>query len=455
MALSTDETTLARSEDGGNVAEVFDLAYPVVLTQICTTAMGVVDSAMVGRLGATQLAAVGFGGIWLWTFFSLFYGTASGVQTFVSQADGAGHRSECGGWAWQSAYAVLPAVLIGIAMVWFAAEPMLALLGPSQELQHFASAYMFSRLPGEAGIAAMMILTSFFRGVGDTRTPLYVSIAANAVNAVLDYGLIFGEFGLPAWGVEGAGTATAIGSWFAAACLFFAFRRRRVDARFRTGPKGPDLSQIRRFVRIGAPIGGQWALGMTSFAMFTTLVARMGDTAMAASQAFVMLLSMSFMQAIGVSVAASTLVGRYVGAGRLDAAERSFRSSLAMGAVLGAAMGALFVIFPGPLLGIFTDDPGVVELGVPLLAVGALFQFFDAAGIITEGALRGAGDTRWPFLMHTLLGWGFFVPVAYGIGIVLEGGLTGAWLGGCLYVVLLASSMIWRFRSGAWRHVRI
>ena len=147
---------------------------------------------------------------------------------------------------------------------------------------------------------------------------------------------------------------------------------------------------------------------------------------MAASQAFVMLLSLSFMQAVGISAAAATLVGRYVGAEDSVAAEDSFRSSLLLGGILAGIVAALFVAIPGPLLRIFTDDPSVVKLGVSLLALGALFQFFDAGGIIAEGALRGAGDTRWPFAIHTLLGWGFFVPVAYLLGVTLDGGLRGA-----------------------------
>lgn len=455
MALSTEHPVLTPTEHGGRLREVFELAYPVVLTQISATAMGVVDSAMVGRLGPTQLAAVGFGGIWMWTFFTLFFGTASGVQTFVSQADGAGRRSECGAWAWQGAYAVLPPTLLAVGIVALVIEPVIALLGPSASLQEHAVSYITGRLPGEVGLAAVMVLTSFFRGFGDTRTPLYVTLAANAVNVVLDYGLIFGELGMPEWGVRGAGTATAIGQWFSAGALFWAFRRQTLQERFRTRAVVPDLAAMRRFLRTGAPIGGQWCLGMTSFAMFTTLVARMGDSPMAASQAFIMLLSLSFMQAIGISVAASTLVGRYVGAGDPEAARRSFRSSLCMGAILATSVGVLFVALPGPLLRIFTDDPTVVKLGVPLLAIGALFQFFDAGGIIAEGALRGAGDTRWPFAVHTLLGWGFFLPCAYLLGIVFDGGLTGAWLGGTLYAVLLSSVLIWRFRSGAWRHIAI
>jgi len=456
LTVSTETTATSRNEPvRGGVREVVTLATPVVLTQLSATAMGVVDSAMVGRLGPTQLAAVGFASIWLWTIFSLLYGTASGIQTFVSQADGAGQPGACGRWAWQGFYAIAPAALLFVAVLAPLAGPLLALLGPSAELQSSAVAYITTRLAGEAAFAVIMVLTSFFRGLGDTRTPLYVTLFANAVNVVLDYGLIFGELGLPAWGVSGAGAATAVGSWVGAAALYIAFRRRSVSERFDTRPVAPDRAAVARFLRTGAPIGGQWCVGMTSFACFTTVVARMGDASMAASQAFVMLLSLSFMQAVGISIAASTLVGRYVGARDEMSAKRSFRSSIQIGLALSGVIAVLFVAIPTPLLRIFTDDPAVVALGRPLLVIGALFQLFDFLAIVTEGALRGAGDTRWPFAVETALGWGFFIPLAYLLGVVLEGGLTGAWVGGLIYVCALALVLVRRFRSGAWRQIAI
>jgi MATE family multidrug resistance protein len=104
---------------------------------------------------------------------------------------------------------------------------------------------------------------------------------------------------------------------------------------------------------------------------------------------------------------------------------------------------------------IFSDDPEVLALGGPLLLVGAVFQFFDAFGIMADGALRGAGDTRVPFLVRFLLAWGLFVPLAWWLGVYLEGGLTAAWLGGSVYVLVLSTYLVWRFQSGAWRHIRI
>ncbi len=439
----------------GGLREVTALAYPVVLTQLSATLMGVVDSAMVGRLGPTYLAAAGFGSIWLWTIFSFFYGTASGVQTFVSQRDGAGQPEQTGRWIWQGFFSVVPMAALTAILLAPWVVPALALLGPSTELQTQSAAYIGARLPGEVGMAAWMVFTSFYRGIGDTRTPLWIGLFVNALNAVLDYGLIFGHLGLPEWGIEGAATATAISQWVGAIAMLVMLRRRRLRDPYRTDLVAPQLDAMRRFLRIGIPIGGQWCVGMTSFAMFTTLVARMGDESMAASQAFVMLLSLSFMQAIGISVAASTLVGRYVGARRPDAARRSFNNSILLGVLLGVLIAVLFVAIPGPLLRIFTDDPDVVRLGRPLLLIGALFQLVDAIAIITQGALRGAGDTRWPFVIETTFGWLVFVPLAYMLGVSFELGLWGAWLGGLIALTLSASVLALRFRSGAWERIRI
>ncbi|HEY5656748.1 MAG TPA: MATE family efflux transporter [Myxococcota bacterium] len=456
MTLATKTAGRSSSDAvAGGLREVLDLAYPVILTQLSRTTMGLVDSAMVGRLGAVQLASVGFGGIWLWTLFSLFFGAATGVQTFVSQAHGAERPRECGPWAWQGLYALFPAAAVSAVLVALALEPALWLLAPSETLQSEATSYILARLPGELLFVASMVVVSFFRGLGDTRTPLYITIGANLVNAVLDYGLIFGRLGLPEWGVAGAGIATSLATLFGITSLFAALQRRKLRAHFATRPVAPDRVAMWRFLRTGAPIGGQWFLDMMAFALFTTLVARMGDNQMAATQALLMLLSLSFMQAVGISVATSTLVGRYIGAQTLDAARRTFRSGLKLGAILSCTVGLIFVTFPRPLLRIFTDDPTVLDLGMPLIWLCAAFQFFDCAAIVSEGALRGAGDTRWPFLVQTALNWAFFLPLAYLLAVAMGYGLTGAWLAEFVYIAVLALVMISRFRSGAWEHIRI
>ncbi len=220
---------------------------------------------------------------------------------------------------------------------------------------------------------------------------------------------------MPAWGVAGAGAATAAAEWAYALLIGLAFTRQLRSRRLPRNPPVPRLAEMTRFGRTSVPIGGQWALEMLSFALFSTLVARMGDAPMAATQALLMLLSLSFMQAIGISVSSSTLVGRYVGAGDEAAAWRAHATSLRLGLGLAIGVALLFVFLPEPLIRIFTDDPAVIRLARPLLMLGAAFQLFDALGIVASGSLRGAGDTRWPFVATTALAWFFFLPLAWGI----------------------------------------
>ncbi|MBW2495769.1 MAG: MATE family efflux transporter [Deltaproteobacteria bacterium] len=439
----------------GAMREVVSLAYPLVLTQISITAMSLADSAIVGRLGAAPLAAVGLGGNWIWTFASFFVGASAAIQTFVSQRHGAGRDEECGSWSWQGLAANVPPAAAGALLVLLCADAIVDLLAPTETIAPLTTGYMRARALGLPGLTAAVAISSFFRGIGDTRTPLYVTLVVNAVNLLLDFGLVFGLWGLPQLGVVGAGLATSIAEWLYVGLMGAFFLRPALAARYHTRFARPRLAEIRRLARIGIPIGGQWVLEMLSFAVFVTLVARMGEAQMAASHAFIQLLSLSFMQASGISTAAATLVGRAIGAGRPDRVERSYRASLLLAGVLGALIAALFVLAPNALVGIFTDDPDVLAYARPLLMIGAAFQLMDALGIVTDGALRGAGDTRWPFAVRCLFSWLVFLPFAWWLAFPLEQGLTGAWLGGLVYIALLSPTLLWRFRSQAWRRIQI
>jgi MATE family multidrug resistance protein len=439
----------------GGLREIAVLAYPIVLTQISITTMGVVDSVIVGRLGPTQLGAVGLSGAWAWTLGSFFVGTSMGVQTFVAQHHGAGRARECGAWSWQGLASIVPLTLFASLVIGLGAGQIVEWIAPSEAMAPLATGYLRARSIGIVGITAAVSLSSFFRGIGDTRTPLYATLVANAVNLFLDFGLVFGLYGFPKLGVVGAGLATSISEWLYFLILAVLFLGPTIDRQFDTRVRRPVWSEIKRLWRMGIPIGGQWTLEMLSFAIFTTLVARMGDTAIAASHAFVQLLSLSFMQATGIATAAATLVGRYIGAGQLEYADRSYRSAIVLGAILGAIIAVLFVAVPDSLIGVFSKDPDVLAFARPLLVIGALYQFLDVVCIVTDGALRGAGDTRWPFVVRCILSWAVFLPVAYLFAFTLDGGLTGAWLGGLLDIALLAVILVIRFRSGAWRRIRI
>lgn len=456
MAVSIDTTAgLVPARTRGGLREVVTLAYPVIVTNMSATLIHTVDSAMVGRLGPIHLAAVGYALIWYWTAVCLFVGAASGVQTFVAQLHGAGERKACGAWTWHGIYAIVPLATLCIIVFTVASESLFGLMGGSPEVQTLAAQYVGGRAFGVPGLVAAMAIAAFFRGVGDTRTPLYAMVAANVVNIVLDYGLIFGRLGMPDWGIAGAGVATGVGEWVYFGVLIYALRRPAVVGAYATQRVPFDRQASSRFTRTSLPIGGQWMLEMLSFAVFASLIARMGDLQMAASQAMLVLQHMSFMQVMAVSVAATTLVGRYRGMGDIAAAERSHANALGVGVSIALAVSIAFLLFPGVMLRIFTDDAGVVALGSRLLVIGALFQTCDAIGVVASGALRGAGDTRWPFVVQASLAWGLFLPAAYLFGYVLDGGVEGAWAGGVVYLAVLGAVLLFRFRRGAWQRIRI
>ena len=437
------------------MAEVAALAYPVVLSTIVETLMQVVDTAMLGHLSTAQLGAAGFAGLWIWTLFTPFNGTAQGVQSFVSRHDGAGEPERCGPWIWQAVWLLVPMMTVWVAAMAFVFPLLVHWIGPSPEMQAGAIGYGWGRLPAGPAIVFNIALISFFRGIGDTRTPLYATFADVAVHLVFAYGLIFGRLGMPGLGVLGAGIAQSIGSWTYSAMMLGAVMRKSVRKKYHTRPVAPHREAVVRFVRTSAPIGGQWLLDMTTFAIFGSIVARMGDASMAASQAMLQLLALSFMQAFAISIACGTLVGRYLGANDVAAAERSYRTSLSLALMLTAVIAALFLSVPDLLLGVFSRDPEFLVLGRPLLALGAFFQIVDAVGIVASGALRGAGDTRWPFVVQSTLAWTLRIAVVATFAIWLRGGVFGAWLGELCYVLALGLCWILRFRAGHWRTVRI
>lgn len=174
MALPLDAPVAAPVQSAaGGLREVVTLALPVILTNLSATLMMTTDAAMVGRLGATELGAVGYAGIWYWTALSLFSGAATGVQTFVAQAHGRGDASACGAWAWQGLYAVVPLAALGIAAFALGFEHLLSILSPAAGLAPIAASYIHARAFGVVGITAAMVLSGFFRGFGNTRVPLY------------------------------------------------------------------------------------------------------------------------------------------------------------------------------------------------------------------------------------------------------------------------------------------
>jgi MATE family multidrug resistance protein len=444
-----------RSVLKGNYREVWFLAYPAILTMMSQTIMSLVDMWMVGRLGTAELAAVGLAGTLVWSIFSFFNGTVSSVNTFVAQYYGAREHERCGSNTWQGLYLT---VLFGIilALIGYWSGAFFDLMRPSPQVRRLGIAYTQIRLMGGGFFVAYLTLSCFFRGIGNTKTPMKVVVIANLINIVFDWILIFGKIGFPRLGVRGAAIATVFANVFAALALLSIFLSKRYNEMFRSRRtirfRWPEMQ---RMLRIGTPIGVQYFLDMGSFLVFAAMIGRMGDVQLAASNISIRLLSLSFLPAFGISIAATSLVGQYIGSKDPDRAILSGYTAIKMGLFYSACIAIVFLILRKPLIGLFDDSAEVLTYGARILLLAAAFQLFDAVGIVSSGGLRGAGDTRWIMMVGVSYAWLLFVPLALLFGYALDMGVVGAWMGATIYIIIFGLTLFWRFWSRKWMAIKI
>jgi MATE family multidrug resistance protein len=204
--------------------------------------------------------------------------------------------------------------------------------------------------------------------------------------------------------------------------------------------------------QVSWPIGVQRAVEMGAWTLFTTLIARLGAVETAAHAVATQVMAVSYTAGYGVSIAATTLVGQYLGARNLSAARRSMGSCLVLVLLLMGSLGLGFFIWRHSLAGLFTRDQAVGLLSAHLLLFVALFQVFDGVGLIAMGVLRGAGDTRWPMVVGVVLNWVLFVPVAALTIFAWQGGITGGWSAALGYAIVLGIMLLYRVWRGDWQH---
>jgi putative MATE family efflux protein len=373
-----------------------------------------------------------------------------GVQICVAQAMGAQRRSDCGAITWQGVYitglAWLPMFVLGLY-----ALPLVRRMAPSPELIEPTALYLRIQLLGGLPALLNMTMIGFFRGIGDTRTPLVVVLVVELLSVILNVLLIFGVAGCPRLGITGAALSTVICRTVGTVIYLGLFLRRGRREGFLVQRRLPfDRHACWDLMRVSWPIGAQGALEMGAWTLFTAFIARLG-TAEAATHAIAMrVTSLSYMAGYGLCVAVTTLVGQYLGAHHRAAARRSMVSCLVLVIGLMGSLGLGFFLGRDPLVRLFTYDEAVIAMGVRVLLWVALLQVFDGINLIAMGVLRGAGNTRWPMLVGLLLNWGIFIPSAVLAVFVWPGGIVAGWAVAVGTVVVLALMMLFRVLRGAW-----
>jgi putative MATE family efflux protein len=425
----------------------------VILENTFQTALGVVDLALVSRLGADAIAGVGTATQLMWVAIAAFTAVATGTTVLVAQATGAGDRQRANHATKQS---ILMGIVISVAiaaLVSWKAESIVAVLGPQPEVVRLGATYLRISAQMSVFFVTMLVAAAALRGAGDTRSPMLVTGGINIINGVLAYALIFGRFGLPAIGVAGSAWGAAAARMVGCVALLAILWRgkRPTDIAGRWGWR-PDWSLMRRLLGIGLPAMGEQMVISGGFLVYGFMVIGLGTAVYAAQRVSFNAISISYLPAMGFAVASTTLTGQRLGAGRPDQARRTSDYATLASVVWMTVAGAILFLFARQIMLLFTPDAQIDTIGAASLKVVALSQPFFGLSNAFAGSLRGGGDTRFPMIAAVIGMWFVRLPFGWFVGIVLGFGLPGVYVSSVLDAALRSFLMWRRYRTG--KHFR-
>ncbi len=474
-------------------------------------AMGVFDKIIVGRTesvtgrsSAAALSAVGLGDSYVMSILLFGMGVAMGLDPVASQRLGAGDprgARRALGDALRAGLLLTPFLYGAVYLLDVfilapnaAGRPPFELLRAEPEVAAAARDYAWARSIGVYPWIAFAALRSWFYAKHMTKAMILVVIGGNVANIVFDWLFVFGDdglryFGLPpiglkAYGPLGAGVVTGVVNIFMVAALipFLLRERAREEARIATAgarlavdggavsvattvaapiaaaatsgvaaPTETHAAGMRRILRLGLPIAAQTVLEVAIFNLVAVMTPRYGKEMSAAHQISIRVASLTFMATTGIGAAAAVRVGRAIGAKRTPDARKAGFVAIALGAGWMFACGVVLLIAPERLAALFIDDPATAKAAAPLLRIAAVFQIFDGVQAVASGALRGAGDTRLPFIANAVAYWAIGLPVA----LVLKEryGVAGLWWGLSAGLAVVSALLTWRFAKLTGRHV--
>jgi len=429
------------------LAELVKLAWPIAAAMCGETLLGLVDTKLVGGLGAAALGGVGVATTFMFLAYAMVWGIMRGVKVRASHAVGRGAGED--GVRYAQTGVVIGALLgVVIAIAGRDVSPVLRLARIDDSLIPYARDFFAMVTLGAPATAVVAALTQHRQAIGDSRTPMFVGIAGNVFNAVVAYALIYGRFGLPALGVRGGALGTAITEWLEAfAMLAILWRDARAHARSTLGFR----AALFEVLSLGVPTGLHFVGELLAFTLFTVLIGGLGATEIAAHQLALATIRTSFLPGLAISEAACVMVGRALGAGSLPAADRATSAAIKLAAGFMAACGIVFAVLGGTIARVFTDDANVAHTAQRLLWVAAVFQVLDAVNIVLRGALRGAKDVRFAAVLGIAVVWTCVPTAAFVLGKLAHLGALGGWLGFVGETTVGAAVFWWRWRRGAWR----
>lgn len=451
----------ARSRD--ETAMLLALVWPCILENLTTTLVSLVDTVMVGSIGAEATAAVGLCTSPTWLMNGLSRALGIGGMALVAQAIGAGQDETARHTARQVLRAAMLLALC-ITLVMFFGAPVIPRLMQAQP-DVCTQAEIYLRIVSLSHFVhyTALVMGALLRGAGDMKTPMIAGVAANVMNVALNFLLIYPSrtvdvlgLRLPVWGagleITGAAIASSVSMALSGAWLLGCMLGKKSALRIGFSPAdGWDAPLLSRVLRIAAPAAMERVVINGGQILYAAMFARIGTAGLAAYHIICTIEAIGYMPANGFSSAATALVGQQLGAGDGEAASRIGKKSVGYALALLSGIGVMMAVFRAPLAAIFTQDPDVLAVCVGLMVLCGAVQPLNALSIVTQGALCGAGDTARPMIYSLATMWGLRVPFAWLLGFALGFGVYGIYFAMLIDLSVRSVFLLRRFARGEWK----
>jgi putative MATE family efflux protein len=458
----TQDDLVSTITEGRIWRAVWALSWPTMISMFLSTAYIWINRLFVGRgLGTDAIDAVGLGGNVLMIIFSVTMGVAAGTTALVARFTGSRSHSDAVASARQSiVLSVLGSVVLSLPFI-FLAKPILILTGARGNVLSVGVSYTVICTLSTLPFFVVIVLGAIFRGLGDMKTPLYITGLVTLVNIVGDYVLIFGIGPFPKMGVSGAAVAVAIsrmvGVWLSIRWLLRSSLRDSLSR-----PWTPHWQWMTRILNIAWPAIVQGLMFSLGFTAFLSVIGRLTHVNEAQAAWFVGsgAEAIAYMPGFAFMTAATSLVGQNLGARRPDRAEHGAWICAWQCAGVMSVMALIFYIFARPLSEVFIkpSDPNaalVIDYSVRYLRINAISEPFFGFGMVFAGAMQGAGDTKTPTWISFITLWVLRLPLAYIWGVTYGGHVTAVWIAVCATTALRGVIMTIIFKRGKWKTVQV
>ena len=430
---------------------IFYLAVPMIAEMIMESIFSVVDIYFVGQISNEAVSVVGLTESVLFIIFSIAMGIGVAATASVSRFTGEKNPEKASKSTLSAIYLAVFASIIISLIGWNYSEEILQLMGADSKVISEGVGFTKIMLVSNLTIVLLFVINGAFRGAGNAAIAFWSLAIGNGINMILDPLLIFGMFGFPELGVEGAAWASAIGRGLGVCFQVYMLMSRSGVIRIKVSELLPDFNSIKNLAIMSLGGTGQMLVSSASWIFIYMIIADFGTVNIASWTITLRIMMFAILPAWGLASAAATLVGQNLGAGNPDRAEKAVWRSAYFTTAFMLCLSVICIFSAEYLLSFFTSDLDVIRIGTQaMIWVSSAYVFFGF-GMVTTQCFNGAGDTRTPTVLNAITYWLIQVPFAYLLAIYFEFDMIGVYIAIILSSASLAVLSTWVFKKGKWK----